>query len=211
MANEGPKSSLIEAFLSGIDVSQKLKAKCDRFPRDIEIFIDLVLEVLSKTSSEPFQFSFHPRNYQAEIVLGNIEAYENKADIIYDLDQTVCWRRFIVVKEICHLLFAPHGEKHFASTPEQVEALIDNLLAGLSSIDIENNHIASTETCTIFMAVEILLPHSEREVVKRYINEGLTHLDVARIYRVPVVMLKIYLNEHYGKNMTMSYQMAGLG
>src|SRR5712672_2641546 len=106
------KNSLTEAFLSGIDIALKLSKVCPNFPRNIWDLIELVEKSLS--IKEPYSISFHPRNYQASVFIGTIEAFEKEAHIYYDRDRNTCWRRFIVTKEMCHLLFVSIGEKHLA-------------------------------------------------------------------------------------------------
>ena len=142
--NTENKNSLLEVILSGKDVSKKLAEKCPDFPRNVEILIEMVEAALS-SPGKPYTIVFHPRCYQAGIFIGTIEAFDETADIFYDFDRNRCWRRFIVTKEMCHLLFAPYGEKHLASTPAQIEQLINQILSGLASIDFSKEHKASTE------------------------------------------------------------------
>jgi hypothetical protein len=137
MANPDGGDTLDEVILCGIDVSKKLHTKYPLFPKDIsnlatmaEGAMDAVAEAVG--SSQKFEIKFHPRTYQSEAVLGKIENHnDEKADIVYDLDQNVCWRRFIITKEICHVLYHPNTDSHLTSTPEDVEQLLNKLMAGL--------------------------------------------------------------------------------
>jgi hypothetical protein len=199
--------SLFEVFLSGIDVSKKLGQAHDGFPRNVEVLIDLVEKGLSIT--QPYKIYFHPRNYSASAFIGTVEAFENEAHIYYDRNQKFCWRRFIVVKEMCHLLFATAGEKHLASTPEQIDRLVIQILAGIENGDFTQDHIASTETCTVYMALEVLLPHSERPNVEKMIADKKSNLDVATFYRIPELMVGLFLNQGYAAMMESSYKAAG--
>jgi Zn-dependent peptidase ImmA (M78 family) len=208
MPEREPKDSFLEVFLSGIDVSTRLETASPGFPRNVEAFIDLVENTLSAGEGN-FRIYFHPRNYMSYTFIGTIEAYEHEAHIVYDRNRSMCWRRFIVVKEMCHLLFASHGQKHLASTPEQIGQLVTKILAGLENVDISRDHISSTETCTVFMALEVLMPHSEREKVNRMMQEGGSVLDVATYYRVPSQMVGLYLNEEYVRMMKEAYKCAG--
>ena len=105
------------------------------------------------------------------------------------------------------MLFAPFGEKHLASTPEQIESLINKILAGIEKVNF-SDRIASTEQSTIYMALEILLPHSERANVKKMLADGKAELDIAKAYLLPVQFLKIYLSEDYASLMDKAYQVA---
>lgn len=115
----------------------------------------------------------------------------------------------MVVKEMCHLLFASAHEKHLASTPEQIDQLVIRILAGIENVDSIRDHIASTESCTVYMALEVLLPHSERKNVEKMILEGKTNLDVAILYRVPELMVGLFLNSAYASMMEKAYEAAG--
>jgi hypothetical protein len=205
VSDEAGKDTLLEVLLSAIDLSKRVGSVCNVFPRPIEVLIDMVIEGLSAAQSKPFQISFHPRIFQSSLVLGSIENYGDRADVFYDLDRNACWRRFIVAKEMCHLLFAPHGAKHLASTPHQIEQLITHILAGLSKVDYTKDHAASTETSTIFLALEVLLPHSERE----NISKDTPSIDIATKYRIPEAIVRVYMTPFYIEMMNHAYGLAG--
>lgn len=193
--------SLFEAFLSGIHVSRALAKVSPGFPRSIETLADIVREKMSIGCD--FTIEFHPREYDAKTFIGKLEDYADKADIFYDRKQRICWRRFIAAKEMAHLLFSCCGTKHLSSTPQQVEQLLVNLMAGLEKADL-NDHAASTETCTVPMALEILLPHSERNAFPARI----TPMEIALRYRVPEQMVNLYLSEEYKNYMNTAYEAA---
>ncbi len=195
------KDNLLEAVLAGIDVSRRLAKRCQTFPRSIEVFIDMVKETLSL--DKPYEIHFHPRCYQASAFIGSIHVSDSRSDIFYNFDISTCWRRFIVAKEMSHLLFAPHGEKHLVSTPEQIEQLIINLLAGFDNVAVWKDHAVSTEYCTILIALETLLPHGER----KHIAKGNT-LEIATRYRVPEQMVKLYFTSKYENLMEHGYSLA---
>jgi hypothetical protein len=207
MASGAGKDRFIEVFLSGLDVSRKLGEKCPKFPRDVNILIGMVEESLSLSSQ--YRIYFHPRLYRANTFIGTIEAFDSEAHIYYDRDRNKCWRRFIVVKELCHLLYANQGEHHLASTPDQVEQLLNKIMAGLTNLDITKDYVASTEQCALLMAVEALLPHSERSNVAKVLAGGGTELDVAANYLIPEVMVKFYLGPAYRDMMDRIYKLAG--
>jgi hypothetical protein len=84
-----------------------------------------------------------------------------------------------------------------ASSEEQIESLLRQIRAGLSSADIGNDHIANSEQATILMAIEILLPHIEREKVNQMIANGGNALSIAKHYLLPEQMVSLYLDIAY--------------
>lgn len=190
-----------EVFLSAMEVSKKLGQLCPSFPRKTEILIEMVEKAISSTCSKPYKIHFHPRNFQSKAFIGSVEAFEDHAHIYYDRDRSLCWRRFVVTKEMCHLLFAPHGAPHLCSTPAEIEQLLVSILAGLEKAD-PNDHPVSTEVCTVLMALEILLPHGQRA----NIPDKASAFEVATEYRIPEQMAKLYLSPGYIGMMTKVYR-----
>lgn len=210
MASTGEQDRISEILLCGVQISRKLQDRCPGFPIQVETLIDMTADALTDVGGNRFQINFFPRNYRASAIIGTIEVYANHADIFYDRDQNFCWRRFIVTKELCHLLFAPESNDHLTSTPEEVEMLLDKILAGIDGIDFEKDHAASCDQSTILMALEILLPHSERTTIMEMISKGSNPLDIAQHYKVPQNLVRVYLSPKYQKSVEIAYKHAGV-
>jgi Zn-dependent peptidase ImmA (M78 family) len=176
------------------------------FPRKIETITDYLLEHLHATRGKRIPIKFHPRIYEAHAFMGTIEEFESKVDIYFDLNRNRCWKRFILAKELCHLLYDCPNSQHLASTPEQIGSLITQILAGLTTANLEENQAANSEQATVLMAIEILLPHSEREEVNRIITKGGNALAVAKHYLLPEQMVSLYLDTTYAAIMKKAYQ-----
>ncbi|MGC3960410.1 MAG: hypothetical protein QM813_21525 [Verrucomicrobiota bacterium] len=199
-----------ERFLTiGIEFSRRVAHRNKEFPRQPEVLIEIVQEFLSKDNRDTpvhFKIIFHPRNYDANDVRGKIEIYHDRAEIFYDFKkQSYCWRRFTVVKELCHLLYWPLGTGGMISTPEEVKQLISNLMVGLENVDFYLDEVASTEQVAVLMALEILLPHSERTNVDVLIANGKSLREIAEKYRIPLHMLQFYLTPSYSKLIEHAY------
>ena len=59
------------------------------------------------------------------------------------------------------------------------------------------------------MALEVLLPHSERPNVEKMLADKKTNLEVATFYRIPELMVGLFLNPGYAEMMESSYKAAG--
>src|SRR6478736_2698820 len=97
--------SFQNAFACSLILSGRL-GNANGFPRSTEEIIDYVLEHLKRTRGRHIPIYFHPRTYEGQTFYGTIEDRESHVDIYYDLNRNKCWKRFIVTKELCHLLYA---------------------------------------------------------------------------------------------------------
>lgn len=205
-ANDGG-DRFVDVILCGIDVSKRLHQSHPEFPKTISKLADMA-EAGMSVGGGNFKIYFHPRNYKAEAIIGKIDNFgKEKADIVYDLDQNVCWRRFVITKEICHVLYSPASTEHLTATPEEVEQLLDTIMAGVNIVS--SNHAVSCDSSTMLMALEILLPHHQRAAVNAILASGKTVYDVALAYRLPQQWVRVYLSPGYMKLMDDGYGLAG--
>lgn len=195
---------LSEVLSCAVDYSRRLGEKCGEFPRSTEKLIDLVAQDLSAV--RPFSIIFHPVIYEASRWIGKTEIWESEAHIYYDLNRSFCWRRLVITKELCHVLYFETSGKREEFSPDSVEQLIDTIIAGLEKADLNNDSQAQSETVTVFMALEILLPHSERKAVIEMVDGGEDVMKVAEKYRIPVQFVRLFLTEVYCKLMDDAYR-----
>lgn len=192
--------TLSEIFFCALKLSRRLAERSPNFPREVETLADDVKEHLERTKGFRVPILIHARAYQASAFIGTIEVCERKVDIFYSIDQNHCWKRFIITKELCHILYDTPNSQHLTSTREQIGGLLTQILAGLNELTLDD-HAASSETATILMAIEILLPHSEREKVNKMISKGATARTIAETYKLPEQMVSYYLSPGYSKFM----------
>jgi hypothetical protein len=208
MADSNGGDKLVEVILCGIDVSKKLHTAHPSFPKDINSFADMVEQAMSAGGGN-FKLYIHPRIYKADAIIGRIENYNSdRADIVYDLDQNVCWRRFVITKEICHVLYNPASQEYLTATPDEVEQLVNKLMTGVDVLS--SNHALNCDSSTRLMALEILLPHHQRGNVDAMLKSGKTTHEVACHYRLPEDWVRIYLSPGYATLMDKCYKLAGM-
>lgn len=123
---------------------------------------------------------------------GTIEDCESKVDIYYNLDRNRCWRRFIIAKELCHLIYKGSDDSHLSSSVQDIDSLLSQILAGVAP-----DTPTTIEGAAILMAVEMLLPHSERPNVTKMIQNGGDAMVVAKRYQLPAQMVSLYLHDNY--------------
>ena len=59
------------------------------------------------------------------------------------------------------------------------------------------------------MAVEVLLPHSERERIEHQLSNNTDRIEIAKYYRLPQAMLALYLSPSFKAWMDIAYKTAG--
>jgi hypothetical protein len=187
-------------FFCAVSLSWRIYSSNKTFPRDLELVIDFVRNHLRSTRGTDLPIAFHPRKYNAKIFFGTVEETSNKVDIYYDAERNRCWKRFIVTKELCQLFYESPNSQHLASSPDQVDSLIRRILAGLAQAD-HDDHPASSEEAAVLMAIEMLLPHSERNNVNNLIASGCTGKDIAKHYLLPEQMVSLYLDKEYSADL----------
>jgi hypothetical protein len=205
MAGNG--GGILDVIQCGIRVSQALHVKHPSFPKLIPDLVALAEDSMS-TDEGRFEIHIHPRNYAARAFIGQIESYSGSADIFYDREQNVCWRRFVIVKEICHILYVPDSDDHLTSTPSEVEDLINKIMAGVEMGTV--HHARDCDSYTKLMALEILLPHHQRGKVNAEMAAGKTIYDIAFMYRLPQQMVRLYLSQEYKELMDRRYKAMGI-
>jgi Zn-dependent peptidase ImmA (M78 family) len=179
------------AFAAAIKVSKRLDSLHLGFPRKIETIIDYVNQNLDDMRGKHTPIKFHPRIYEASIFYGTIEDRGSEVDIYYDLNRNFCWKRFVCAKELCHLLYHVEDDLHLTSSVEAIDSLMSQILAGVIA-----DQPATSEQAAIVMAIEVLLPYSERKSVNGMISKGGV-MEIAKHYRLPAQMVPVYLSHTY--------------
>ncbi len=151
-----------------------------------------------------FQIQLHPRSFEGDdLVFGGLVRYPAYCEILYSTNLTTCWRRFIIAKELAHLIF--DKDDNFTSDPIE---LVTSLLAG---IPLSEGAIAAvtSEQQAVLMAIELILPHTCREDVEKMAAAGSSALEIAIAYRVPQKVVENYLNSGYKKMAATCWDLRG--
>ena len=103
-----------------------------------------------------------------------------------------CWKRFVICKEIFHVLF---DNPEFVNM--DLSAHIEDCVSDTPDVS-ETPKPAQSEYMAEYAAMEFLFPYSEREAL---INSGaeIDYDAVAQHYRIPRLYVERYLTEHMMK------------
>jgi hypothetical protein len=170
----------------------------DRCPvevRDLQaeiISLDVVLEI-----------KVHAVVLDPEINLGHIKIEDRRearyddpelyAHIRFHEDQTRCWVRFVVCKELMHT-FDAEDERVF--NPERFRILLQQLetppVAG------QESPVYTSEWDAEWMALLVLCPYHHRNKWKAMLEAGeVTEMDVATQFRIPKLVIAALVSEQY--------------
>lgn len=177
-------------MLSAFDVIEKLHASEEFSGIPIRLKDGLIPYACSMLDWEEGAISLEARSWKISQFYGGLFRYNDRATIYYALDLSLCWRRFVVAKEIGHLLI--DDENVFTSDPV---SLVQGLIDGISNLDIASA-VNADQALQIF-SIEILLPRSEKPEIERMVSEGSTYLEIARHYKVPAKVVELYLSANY--------------
>jgi len=118
--------------------------------------------------------------------------YDTHAKIIYSQSMNTCWRRFVVCKELAHLLIDTDAE-HFTQNPVSlVQELINDVPV------MRTDHDINSERLAMIAAIEMLLPWCLRGRLTEMAEEGLSDLQIAQEFRVPEKIVNLMLRSDYG-------------
>ena len=105
-----------------------------------------------------------------------------------------CWFRFAATKELFHVLRPVEEDgRGFDEVIEDANTQMQHRHDLVSDISNE----VDIEVFCYFAAIELLIPHSIREDLEDYRNEGYLYFDLARALRCPEYLLK---NEVFSKS-----------
>lgn len=182
----------LSAFLSAFSIVRRMKDRGFPLCRvEIEKGLSpLIVEDLSDGSGK-FEIQRYPAKWMGYQVLGALVRYPEKAVIHYSLSLNTCWRRFVVTKEMAHLII----DKCDSFTNDPVQ-LVTDLIADMSLADDPSAQFASEKIAGI-AATGILLPHLERGNITSMRDEGASARKIATVYRVPAVAVELFLSPGY--------------
>lgn len=114
--------------------------------------------------------------------------YTSHAEILVNRSKNYCWKRFLVAKELCHLMMQiPSNCTSLVAS--DIENLISEILnsAPISSPALQAEYVA------YIAAIELLFPSEFIASAQKTLNSGGQVLDVAMAYKIPRVIVEFRL------------------
>lgn len=124
------------------------------------------------------------------LILGYFRHFKHGAEIGINRDAlNDCWRRFVITKELSHLIMSKSGE----GITQNMEDLVNGLFQmnfGLSD-DIDHENLA------LLLASEYLMPYGISQPMLKTDPKELPDLEIAKIFGVPEGVIKAYRKEDH--------------
>jgi Zn-dependent peptidase ImmA (M78 family) len=151
----------------------------------------VLLPAVSKKIASGYQISLLARNWNSRYMQGLLLRYQDKAEIIYSSSLNTCWRRFVVCKELAHLLIDTE-QTHFTQDPV---ALVHELINDVPVMEVDDD--VNSERWAMIAAIEMILPWCLRGQLNELSTEGLSDLQIAQQFRVPEKIVNLLLRSKY--------------
>ena len=111
---------------------------------------------------------------------GCLDSFGEVPEIIYGSWMTVCWKRFVVAKELLHLYSGTDQDDDTKDADDLINAARDSCL----NIPDENTEL-SDEASGLYLAIEVVLPWRLREQYIWLRENNATDWQIAKVFMIP--------------------------
>lgn len=163
-------------------VSQITTVRGREFGYPIEIRRDVepvILAMAGKTIGKPYPVEIEYSDVPVTSIRGQLIRREANATIIVSKQQSRCWKRFVICKELAHLLIDDDDD----TRTTDMESHIQGLTSDAKQFNFDD--ALGSEYDAIILAAEILVPWIDRENLKSMLAAGKTPNEIAHFYKVP--------------------------
>jgi Zn-dependent peptidase ImmA (M78 family) len=190
------KVSVFEVFLFARNVIHQIGLDKDTplvFPISLQGGIYKAVRAIMSLKYKQYDIYLKATDTPVYSVRGMVTRYENPdfANIHFSTRQSKCWQRYVICKELAHLLMDTE-DAHFTG---DIETHIQGLVSELHGIDL--NAALSSEYSAMLLALEILIPWKLRGIVLGMKNSGGSDLQIAKYCLVPEKFVNIFLSKNF--------------
>lgn len=133
-------------------------------------------------------------NWGYKFLLGEMRRYGDHAEIIYSSNLNVCWSRFVLAKELTHLLIDTPA--HYTTDPVTLlNRIILNYPPGIVD-DIDS------EWAAFFGAIFLLIPEALKSQIHGLHSMRVSDFDIAKKFSVPEKIVSYYLSDDFTSVLT---------
>ncbi len=176
------------------DLFKKIGSGGDSIPIKVDsVVLPAVAGFVTTPNGLPYKISLDCKNWPANQLSGMLFRYPDRAEVIYSSTLNTCWARFVVCKELVHLLIDTEP-KHFTKNPVALVQEIINKLPSVACVEELNS-----ESLAIVGAVEMLLPWHLRKKMEDMMASGASDYAIALEFRAPEKIVNLVLRSEYGK------------
>jgi hypothetical protein len=167
-----------------------------KFPVKVMDWKKVIEKRLSKHGKPPYSITISSFEPLGQIVATFLR-YENKAEISFASTLHPFWQRYIVTKELAHLLI--DTPKDYTETPS---AVIAQIIAGIPLVLLRESEESGdssyqSEKLACIAAIEMLLPWRFRDEVQNLQNKGNGPQEIGAAFEVPPHIVSNLLHLSY--------------
>ncbi|MEE8574301.1 MAG: hypothetical protein V3T30_02720 [Thermodesulfobacteriota bacterium] len=127
-------------------------------------------------------------SWRAISVYGYLRRYKDRAEVIYSAELNDCWARFVVCKELIHVLI--DIEDDYTTDPSE-------LVRQLTTMERNPTNDVHSEYNAIYGAIELLLPVPYRTRAREMSTIGKSDYDVAYHFKIPEKIISFILSDAF--------------
>jgi hypothetical protein len=152
---------------------------------------EYIEDELTTITGSPFKIQIQRSPTLLTEVKAFLCRYPQHAIVVVQNGLNNCWERFVVCKELCHLL--TDTEADFAkSTGEQIINAKQRKTPDMATTPF------TSEEFNFYCAVEILFPWKQRRWALDARRKGYSYFDIAKRFLIPAAIAEFYFESSYG-------------
>ncbi|WP_417744861.1 ImmA/IrrE family metallo-endopeptidase [Rosistilla oblonga] len=177
---------LTEALTGAMSVSDMIRSdhNCARKLDIVEHVVPSVEKRLDVT------IELRSVKWNVEHLKGSLKRFSESATIYYPSQFNLCNKRFVIAKEIAHLLHDDE-DQHVHSDVKAV-GLVEFITNPEAKVPPSLSSIVNSEQIAEIYALELLLPHSHRECLSQ-----ISDREIANAYKVPLSKVELFNSPEY--------------
>ncbi|SDT85695.1 protein of unknown function [Verrucomicrobium sp. GAS474] len=147
-----------------------------------------------------FKIHFEENTWTPEALIGMLLRYKDRARVIYPGINNGCWRRFIMAKELAHLIIDTDPSRFTTDPIRLVQELINK-----APLQVDGSQPFESERYAIYVAYELMIPWQFNAECLARLAAGQTTLDLAKWLRVPQKAVEFVLSSDYQASRKKAY------
>lgn len=162
-----------------------------------------ISKMMTRSPKNPYTIQFLQQDVPVSTLRGKLVRYQEPdyAKIFFSLHQNHCWRRFVMCKEMAHIILDTNPEQRTTNVESHIQGLISEMP------NISHNKALDSEYDAMILALEILMPWPLRKSLYSMKDEGATDMDIAKLCLVPEKFVSPFMSRRYREFSTGAHEL----
>ncbi len=164
---------------------------------------DAIEKRLSK--EHPYKIHVEENTWLPKAFMGALLRYKTYARVVYPATENPCWRRFVMAKEMAHLIIDTDSQQYTQDPIRLIQELINR-----APIQFERSHQLESEQIAVYVAYELLIPWKFNAECLQKLADGESMINIAKWLRIPQKAVEFVLSPPYQESRAIAYKALGL-